>query len=109
MLPDPALAQRLLVERLVAAANPERIILFGSRARGDHRPDSDFDVLVVMRQDIAEPWQMARKLRRAVGLIGYGKDIVVTDHRRLDEERGLNGSMVGMAMRDGKEIWPHAA
>jgi hypothetical protein len=106
---DPVLAQRMLVERLMAAAHPERIILFGSRARGDNCPDSDFDVLVVMADDVLEPWHMARDLRRAVGLIGYGKDIIVTDHRHLGEEAGLTGSIIGMALRDGREIWPRAA
>jgi len=109
MLPDPALAQQILIERVVAAVHPEKIILFGSRARGDHRPDSDFDILVVMTQDVEQPWNLARDLRRAVGLIGYGKDIVVVDHRRLNNEAGLNGSIIGMALRDGKQIWPHAA
>jgi uncharacterized protein len=31
----------------------DRLILFGSRARGDHRPDSDYDLLVVARRDPA--------------------------------------------------------
>jgi uncharacterized protein len=40
-----------IVRRIVHAAQPERIILFGSRARGDARPDSDFDVLVIKESD----------------------------------------------------------
>jgi len=38
---------REIVGRLVRAAEPERIILFGSRVRGDHRQDSDVDFLIV--------------------------------------------------------------
>jgi predicted nucleotidyltransferase len=37
-----------IVRRIVEAVHPLRIILFGSRARGDARPDSDLDLLVVM-------------------------------------------------------------
>src|SRR6266576_6643006 len=36
-----------MVDALRAAEQPERVILFGSRARGDARPDSDFDLLIV--------------------------------------------------------------
>ncbi len=38
-----------LVARLVSALDPQAIWLFGSRARGDHRPESDFDLLVVAK------------------------------------------------------------
>lgn len=106
---DPQKAQEILIERIVAAAHPERIILFGSRARGDHRPDSDFDVLVVFSESITQPWTVARNLRTAVGVIGFGKDIIVTDYQHLHEEASLNGSIIGMALREGRELWPHAA
>ena len=39
-----------------------RLILFGSRARGDNRPDSDADVAVVMRQHIADRWALKRAI-----------------------------------------------
>lgn len=38
----------LMVERIATRVDPERIVLFGSHARGDARPDSDVDLLVVM-------------------------------------------------------------
>lgn len=43
---DPVLSE--IVRRLVAAYEPERIYLFGSKARGDEGPDSDYDLLVVV-------------------------------------------------------------
>src|ERR1700684_1186352 len=44
--PDPAIvADR--IKRIVAAADPERIVLFGSAARGEMGPDSDYDILVI--------------------------------------------------------------
>ena len=36
-----------IVRRIVALADPDKIIVFGSRARGDHRADSDIDILVI--------------------------------------------------------------
>ena len=41
----------LIVRRIVEGLDPERIILFGSRARGDPRPDSDVDLMVVMKTE----------------------------------------------------------
>ena len=48
-----------IVRRIVEAVDPDKIILFGSRARGDNRPDSDFDLLLVKRSE-------APKHRRAI-------------------------------------------
>ena len=42
---DPIL--RRIVEVIVREIDPERMILFGSRARGDHKEDSDYDILVL--------------------------------------------------------------
>jgi predicted nucleotidyltransferase len=57
-LDSPVLAD--IVRRLVAAYGPERIYLFGSMARGDAGPDSDYDVLVVVADD-TEPGRLASR------------------------------------------------
>jgi predicted nucleotidyltransferase len=44
--PDPAILADI-VRRIVRAAKPEKIVLFGSAARGEMGPDSDYDVLVI--------------------------------------------------------------
>ena len=46
---DPILDE--IVERLVAAYQPQRIYLFGSKARGDAGPDSDYDLMVIVNGD----------------------------------------------------------
>src|SRR5437868_6343268 len=45
---NAAAVESFLVARLVYALHPESIWIFGSRGRGTHRPDSDFDVLIVL-------------------------------------------------------------
>jgi len=52
---------RDIVRRTVETAQAEKVILFGSQARGDARPNSDFDVLVIKQSD--EP-----RYRRSVPL-----------------------------------------
>ena len=62
---DPVL--RRIVEVIVREIDPDRIILFGSRARGDHREDSDYDILVLkegVRPEDRRPLQ--RRIRRAL-------------------------------------------
>lgn len=40
-----------IARRIVEVCEPEKVIVFGSRARRDHRPDSDIDILVVAESD----------------------------------------------------------
>ena len=54
------------VRRIVAVADPERIILFGSAARGEPKPDSDLDILVVKDGDY-DHYQLTSELYRALG------------------------------------------
>ena len=53
MSSDPRLA--VLIERIVAAADPVAVYLFGSRVRGGHDEDSDYDLLVVVDDDFPRP------------------------------------------------------
>ena len=64
------------VERLVKAANPSKVILFGSYARGDATEDSDLDLMVIEREVENTGEEMVR-LHRAVGDVGAGVDLLV--------------------------------
>jgi uncharacterized protein len=87
---------------------PLRLVLFGSRARGDARPDSDIDLLVVMPQARLTPQerQLAlRALRAALRLLALpvGVELAVgqEDARQLADSRWL---VVARALREGKEL-----
>ena len=93
--------------RIVAAAQPLRIILFGSAARGEMGPDSDLDILVVM-PDGADRLATAGKLHRALRGLGCAKDIVVVLQSDV-ESHGDNPYMViHTALTQGREVY-HAA
>ena len=70
-----------MVKRIAAQFDPERILLFGSRARGDARDWSDVDLLVVM-PDGTDRREAALEMLGVVGDLPVAKDIVVTtpDH-----------------------------
>src|SRR5438093_7794179 len=73
---------RLAVEILVREARPERVILFGSYARGEAGPDSDLDLLVVEQEVPRRQAEMAR-LRRALSPLRISAVILVADVHQL--------------------------
>jgi predicted nucleotidyltransferase len=74
----------------VHAVDPLAIVLFGSRARGDHRPASDVDLLVVVPEGLSTG-QVCGMLdrRRALADAPLGVDLVVATPARLAAARGL--------------------
>lgn len=102
--PDaPVLAD--IVKRLVAAYQPERIYLFGSMARGDAGPDSDYDVLVVVADD-AEPERLAsRRGYEALVGTGYAADILVWRRSAFDVRLPLKASLPATVAREGRLLY----
>jgi predicted nucleotidyltransferase len=100
-------ADRLLseiVSRIQAAAHPERIILFGSRARGTPRPDSDFDVLVVQHSD--EPrYRRAAPLYTALADVPAEVEVMVYTPSEIAEWSEVPNAFVTTALREGKILY----
>jgi predicted nucleotidyltransferase len=95
-----------IVKRIVAASNPEKIVLFGSRARESHRADSDIDLLVI--KESTEPrWRRSVPIYRALAGIGVGvdADIIVYTPQEVEEWRGASAAFVTTALREGKVIY----
>jgi uncharacterized protein len=102
---DPALAR--IIRRLVVAYEPEQIFLFGSRARGDAGPDSDYDLLLVV-PDHAPPERKRSKLAyRVLWGTGTAVDVVVWTKAAFDSRIHLAASLPATVMREGKLL--HAA
>ncbi len=105
LLEAPALAE--IVRRLVEAYRPERIYLFGSKARGDEGPDSDYDLLVVVPDD-AEPERKQSKLAyRVLWGTGTAADVVVWTRTAFDRRSRVPASLPATVLREGKLL--HAA
>ena len=88
---------------------PGRVLLFGSRARGDARPDSDLDLLVVMPQATLTPQerqQALRSLRAALRPLplSVGVDLVVVGEEDARRLAGSRWHVVARALREGKEL-----
>lgn len=94
-----------VVADLVAAADPLRIILFGSVAEGTAGPDSDIDLLVVLPDSPpAQRWRQVADLHAAV-TVPVPVDILVTDPDEIARRAHLSGSMLQAALRDGVVVY----
>jgi len=91
------------VERIVAVANPIRIIAFGSRARGDFRPDSDLDLAVIVDQ--LEPGAKRPVTRGTLDDIVMSIDLLVFDRERHERMRQCLGSVNQEIDREGVVLY----
>ena len=85
----------------------EKIILFGSRARGDYREDSDWDVLIVTERKIDEniKYKLLHEIRRSiVWRFDVPVDVIIVDREYMESYKDVYGSIVGMAMLEGSII-----
>ena len=95
---------RSMVERIEAIARPERVILFGSRARGESRPDSDFDLLVIAESD--EPrYRRSAPLYAALAAIPVEADVVVYTPSEVVEWSAVPQAFVTTAIREGYVLY----
>jgi predicted nucleotidyltransferase len=97
-----------ITDQIVCNFQPEQVILFGSQARGDARPDSDIDLLVVLPQ-VDDKRQAAIAIRRALAGFPIGKDILVTMPEEIERRGNLVGTVLRPALREGKVLYDRPA
>ena len=93
-----------MVRQIVSRFHPERIILFGSHARGDAGPDSDVDLLVVM-PFFGSKLEKQMEIRLALRNIQIPKDIVVTTPEDFHWRKEIPGTIERPAAREGKVLY----
>jgi predicted nucleotidyltransferase len=103
---DQTLAHEL-VRRILAAAAPDRIILFGSAAAGNMNRDSDIDLLVV-EPNPANTRQESVRIRRALGDVGYPIDVIVISTERFEETKNIFGGIAYPAHKYGRVLYEAA-
>ena len=99
--------KRLLDEvtrRIVASVKPQRVLLFGSVARGRVSKDSDLDMLVIMRDPVHRR-QTAQKIYRNLHGTGIAVDIVVATEKDLEKYGRRPGTILKSALQEGRVLY----
>jgi len=97
-----------LVRRIAERFSPDKIILFGSSARGDASPDSDIDLLVLFSEP-ADPNKRAAELYASLVEFSRPMDIVVSTTSRFERYRNVVNTLYWPASREGKVLYERAA
>jgi uncharacterized protein len=92
------------VRRIVDVAQPTRVILFGSAARGEAGRNSDADFLMVL-EAVQRPRQESIRIQRALGDIDMPVDILVISEERLRELSATPGLIYREVLRDGRVVF----
>ena len=100
--PDPAVLADI-VKRVVRAAKPEKIVLFGSAARGEMGPDSDYDILVI-KVGKFNHWRVLTHIYKSLpGTAAV--DVVVATPEVVERYRNTHCLVYCPAMKEGKVIY----
>ena len=97
-----------MTDEIVDELHPDRIILFGSRARGDDRAHSDVDLLVV----VPNSDEVRRSRRRVEGRVyrrladfPVAKDVLVFTQEEVQQWSGVTGHILEAGLREGRELY----
>lgn len=102
-----ALLERM-VQVIVAEVDPEQVILFGSRARGDERADSDVDLVVVESAPLGQGRSRHTeevRLYRALAGFHISKDILVYSREDVEYWRDSLNHVLARALREGRVLY----
>ncbi len=100
---DPVLGE--IVRRLVEAFCPERIYLFGSKARGDEGPDSDYDLLVVVPGSKDPPYRRAQQAQEVLWGIWTAADVLVLTREEFESRQSVRTSLAATVLAEGRSLY----
>ena len=99
-----------ITRRIVERFRPQRVVLFGSRARGDERPDSDYDLLIIAPSN--EPrWRRTVPVYVELAALQLPRDVDVVwwTSDEVAEWSNVKTHFITTALREGKELYGNAA
>ena len=90
--------------RIVEEIHPQKIVLFGSYARGTAGPDSDIDLLIVL-QTVVSKRKTAVEIYGLLAGMGIPKDVIVVTPEEVEKYRNVPGTIIHPALREGKILY----
>ncbi len=93
-----------IIRRIVRVASPERIILFGSAARGETGPHSDLDLLVIKSGEF-DYGRLVGDIYVNLHGVGQAVDVIVVTPEDVERYRDVPYLVIASALREGKEVY----
>ena len=95
-----------IIDRISSHFKPSKIILFGSYGEGVPTPDSDLDLLVVVKDSDQPRCKRAREIRKLLwGIIDIPKDILVYTQEEIGEWKGVKEAFITSVLEKGKIVY----
>jgi len=94
-----------IVRRLVDDCRPDRIYLFGSRARGNAGADSDYDIMVIVPESKEPAYRRAQRAHSLLWDLGAAADILVWTREAFDSRIHLRASLPATIAREGRLLY----
>ena len=94
-----------IINLLTEAYNPEKIYLFGSVARGDQGPDSDFDLMVIVPDNAPSPQRRSRLAYERLWGTGIAADVLVWTHTAFESRKTVAASLPATILREGRLLY----
>ena len=94
----------IMIDRIVEQFQPNRIILFGSQARGDTNYSSDVDLMVVLNH-IPNKHRTAVEILRSLRDVPISKDIIVITPKEMEYDGDVIGTLAYEALQEGKIMY----
>jgi predicted nucleotidyltransferase len=96
---------REIVRRLIAAYQPERVYLFGLKARGESGADSDYDLMLVVADDVPPELRRSRLAYQVLRGTATAADVLVWTRQAFDERLHLKASLPYAIISEGKLLY----
>lgn len=93
-----------IIRRIVEVAQPEKIIMFGSAARGQMGPHSDVDLLVI-KGGTFDRSRLVGDIYMNLHGIGQAVDVIVVTPEQVERYRNTHCLVIAPALREGKEVY----
>ncbi len=93
-----------MIQRILTVGNPDKIVLFGSRARGEANPDSDYDLLLIETSTLPR-YKRAARYRRALIGTAPSKDVLVWTPAEVEKWSGVPNAFITTVLREGVVLY----
>ena len=95
--------KKIIVKSIPGGVDFEKIILFGSRARNDYNEDSDYDLLIVLKDKISQrkKIKLSTSIRQNLATNLIDADVILKQKSEIDYYKDKAGSVVRNALEEG--------